>query len=555
MRFFSLLMFVAAFMCGNASYSPLKATTQESPSQEAHLTTKESSPFFLHTDDLLSIAALTNADLQDSPFLKDLQANQAVIAISDFNSLSEYPIDIEFLARAVLKDILASKTLRLSNAISGNALQSDKMLDSIRAMRNNSEFGDIIPKGSLLPPKYSLSARISSQAKALSSINSVEYSFIFSIVNLQNGLVEWDYIERIKKSAKAPLPNFRDAKITQSKYGQACLKSPQSKKISLSTKESCEVAIIEIWQNSFASIPANKAMLLYEYAKTGCALKSAFACRALGVAYKYGIKENLNTIAEFSGKDYGLALDEKEHILLQVDFAKAKSAYSKSCDLRDGGGCYNLALMQYHSENQDLQKASEYASKGCKYGFSDGCELEKEIEQAKSENLEPEALTKIAQCEENIPQSCVSVAFNYHHGLQGAVKNQTKASQYYKKACDLGYSHSCYILGMYQVQGYGQGAKDMREALKNVLKACNADPVRECEAINKLDPTKRTQQQCVTQGKLVAGSACLSAGGFFESGVGVKMDTNEALRTYKRGCDFGVDMACEAYKNLKERVR
>ena len=199
-------MFLAIFIVCNASYSTLKANPQETTSQESitqesttDTSIQESSPFFLTTDDLLSIAALTNADLQDSPFLKDLQANQAVIAISDFNSLSEYPIDIEFLARAVLKDILASKTLRLSNAISGNALQSDKMLDSIRAMRNNSEFGDIIPKGSLLPPKYSLSARISSQAKALSSINSVEYSFIFSIVNLENGLVEWDYIERIKR--------------------------------------------------------------------------------------------------------------------------------------------------------------------------------------------------------------------------------------------------------------------------------------------------------------------------------------------------------------------
>lgn len=66
--------------------------------------------------------------------------------------------------------------------------------------------------------------------------------------------MEWDYIERIKKSAKAPLPNVKDAKITQSKYGQACLKSAKSERINLSTKEACEVAIIEIWQNSFASI-------------------------------------------------------------------------------------------------------------------------------------------------------------------------------------------------------------------------------------------------------------------------------------------------------------
>ena len=518
----------------------------------------ESSPFFLTTDDLLSIAELTNADLQNSAFIRTLRTqnsadeiDKAVIAISDFISTSSYPINIEFLARATLKDILKSKTLNLTTTISGNALNADKMIDSIRSMRNESEFGDIIPKGLLLSPKYSLSAKISSETKALGAINSVEYSFIFTITDLHSGLVEWDYIERVKKSAKAPLPKL---KSVESKYGKLCLQKPTEIILQMDRKKACEVAIVDIWQGSFQAIPANKAMLMQQYANVACELDSAFGCRALGVVYKYGIKENLNTIAEFSGKDAGIALNEKENILLKANHIKAKNAYTKSCDLRDGGGCYNLSLLEYHSQHADLQKAGSYANKACEYGFGDGCELAKEIELSKGEVLSNDALDKISQCENGIPQGCLGAGFNYHHGTNGAVKNQTKASQYYKKGCDLGYSHSCYLLGMYQVQGYGVGAKDMREAVKNTLKACESDPIKECQTIGKFD-TNATQEICQRNTNLTIGSACLSAGSFFESGVGVKIDTNEALRIYKRGCDFGVENSCEAFKNLKERVR
>lgn len=106
------------------------------------------------------------------------------------------------------------------------------------------------------------------------------------------------------------------------------------------------------------------------------------------------------------------------------------------------------------------------------------------------------------------------------------------------------------------MQGYGSGAKDMRQALKNVLKACNSDPLKECNTIGKLDPNKhKTLDWCIQATNVRVGSSCLSAGNFFESGVGTKIDTNEALRVYKKGCDFGVQNSCEAYKNLRERVR
>lgn len=172
--FFALSMFSFCILFVDSSHSSDFGTQESS---------QDSSPFFLSTDDLLSVASLVSADLQISSFARSLDS-KAIIAISDFNSLSNYPIDIEILARATLKDIIAISKLSLTSAIFGNALSADKMLDSIRAMRNNSEFGDIIPKGSLLPPKYSLSARISSETKALPNINNVEYSFIFSIVNL-----------------------------------------------------------------------------------------------------------------------------------------------------------------------------------------------------------------------------------------------------------------------------------------------------------------------------------------------------------------------------------
>lgn len=54
--------------------------------------------------------------------------------------------------------MLDSKQFTLSAAIAGNAFNADPMLDKVRTMRNNEEFKDIISKGSLITPRYSLSA-------------------------------------------------------------------------------------------------------------------------------------------------------------------------------------------------------------------------------------------------------------------------------------------------------------------------------------------------------------------------------------------------------------
>lgn len=145
--------------------------------------------FALTFDDMTQITSLAGADLLESSFIKDSNnKNKKVLMISDFNNLS----DIGLLARELISDMVRSQKFTLTAAISGNAFNANPSLDKIRAMRNNEEFSDIIPKGTLIAPKYSLSARITNDTAKQGNLHIVSYHFIFGIVNLESGLVEWD---------------------------------------------------------------------------------------------------------------------------------------------------------------------------------------------------------------------------------------------------------------------------------------------------------------------------------------------------------------------------
>ena len=156
----------------------------------------------LDSKDLESLAQRAQEDMLDSVFFKDISTPQ-VIALSDFANLTHFELDIQTLARLPLVSLRDSGKFSLTGAISGNALNADPLLDGIRAQRNKAEFQDIIPKGALLAPTYSLSACISDSLAPLDSGADsknaqnpqkvrTNLSFIFSITNLKTGLIEWD---------------------------------------------------------------------------------------------------------------------------------------------------------------------------------------------------------------------------------------------------------------------------------------------------------------------------------------------------------------------------
>ncbi|MFP6206081.1 tetratricopeptide repeat protein [Helicobacter pylori] len=91
------------------------------------------------------------------------------------------------------------------------------------------------------------------------------------------------------------------------------------------------------------------------------------------------------------------------------DFSKARKYFEKACELKDGGGCFNLGELYLE---KDSKKAVAL--------FEKSCDL-------------------------NISRGCGALGVLYYNG-QGVEKNLTKAAQYISKACKLGDQKACEVL-------------------------------------------------------------------------------------------------------------
>ena len=479
--------------------------------------------FMLSHSDISQVVNLGYANLEDSAFMKGSKKSKKVFMISDFNNMSDFDIDITLLAREFMTQMLQSKQFALSGALASNAFDADPSLDRIRALRNNKEFADMIPKGALIAPKYALSARISNDISTQGKFNIITYHFIFSVINLENGLVEWDYIEHIKKSSKEPLPPLN----RESPYGRACVANALSPN---ERKEACEVAINEIWLGNFESIPQNKRELLHTYAQKATDLGSAFGARVLGTSYKFAY----------------------------TDFTRAKKYYAKSCEGGDGGGCYNLSLLYENAQGveQDIALAKKYAQSACEKGFRAGCENLKLLAQYKDdEQLDETALTNQRDCEKGLGIACGNLSSYYYHGFGGANKNITKARMLLEKGCTLKDTYSCYQLGLWELQGLGGALKSGKKALEHIVYACETDAKKACRVMENFSEQQQYFYKCEDNAKNIANAACLNAGDLYENALDIKHDNAQALKYYKKSCDGGLKVACNAYNALAQKLK
>lgn len=472
-------------------------------------------------EEITQFSELAGYDLLHSDFAQG-DKGKKIIAISDFYNLTDFALDSALIARVFLQQIKDSQVFSLTNAIAGNASNTDPMLDSIRAMRNNLEFGNVIPKGALLAPKYSLSGRISNDIKELGGKTIVQYNIILSITNLENGLVEWDYVDSIKKTYEGKIP---EGFFTQTRYGLICSGSANA---DISLKEACELAIAEIWEGSFQDIAPNKRDSIVRYAKKACELDSAFGCRAYAAAYRYGVGE-------------------------KQDFAKAMKFYQKACQKSDGNACYNMALMYQNAQGvaQNLKEADTYAHRACTLDFEAGCGLHQKLTAlAQEDSLDERGQMLTQQCEANDSVACGDLAFYYYHGFGGANRNPTKAAHLFQKGCELGDVNSCYQIGLWHVSGLGGAIKDWGIAAGYMDKPCNLYTLKFACA------NTTHQAQCQKHFENYKSNACFSLGALYEhGGINLKQDIKKALETYKKSCDMGLENACVYYNNLKESLK
>ncbi|KAB7523126.1 sel1 repeat family protein, partial [Flagellimonas olearia] len=60
---------------------------------------------------------------------------------------------------------------------------------------------------------------------------------------------------------------------------------------------------------------------------------------------------------------------------------EALDRYSKACEMKNGGGCFNLGAMQYNGEGvtRNEKQAIENFKKGCKLGAKGACDILKQL--------------------------------------------------------------------------------------------------------------------------------------------------------------------------------
>lgn len=132
------------------------------------------------------------------------------------------------------------------------------------------------------------------------------------------------------------------------------------------------------------------------YYKMACELGHYPACNSLGVLYHLGLVKaqdsteilHLYTYACQGG--YGRACNNvgvmfEEGIGLKRDYKQAALYYSDACLAQDDKACFNLAELFHKGKGvkRNKLKAKEFYGLACDFGFQNGCELYKNLEERK----------------------------------------------------------------------------------------------------------------------------------------------------------------------------
>lgn len=210
-----------------------------------------------------------------------------------------------------------------------------------------------------------------------------------------------------------------------------------------------------------------------------CIKNDTESCNRLGVLYRLG---------------YGVEKDTK----------KAMSYFQKTCDIKNGVGCWLLGGM-YEGVEKDINKAKMHYEQACDLENGDGC----------------------------------NALGNLYHYADNETKDEKKAKEYYIKAttylqkkCDVHKDgDSCWKAANMHLLGQGV-EQDYKKAAQYYEKSCAL-------------PKKYK----------FFDNGCYELGDLYYKGQGVKQDFVKAKEYYKKGCDFGTkhnsEYACSMYKELE----
>ncbi len=256
--------------------------------------------------DIQSVVAKASHSLLESDFAKSLTSRK-LLAIADFSNETSDDVDVEFLSRALAREIAKSKKFTLTNAIAGSGSRAEALLGESFGLINDPNFNQYTTKekGELLAPDLSLTGRIIERSKIIGENKRVDYQFLLVMTDLTNGKVVWDSEEIISKVIdKDKAQDFAPKEVKKARHIQALERECESGK-----NESC-MELADLYYDG-QGVPQDYKKA-FELLQKACDGGNAQGCYILGLVYfnGQGVRKKYKKAKEYVGKACDLGLQQ-----------------------------------------------------------------------------------------------------------------------------------------------------------------------------------------------------------------------------------------------------
>lgn len=467
--------------------------------------------FGIDIHDIDKVIESNAASLLDSQYARTLQGKR-LLAIADITNETSEAIDIELMARKLARALRKSGKFTLTNAIAGSGAKADRFIKDSRKLTKDPTYNQYTTheQDTLQAPDLSLSGKITQRSKKIGEVVRFDYVFLLTLSDIKTGRVVWDHEEIISKVAD---PSVLSEIEQQNKAKQ---REKELQALRAQCKGGDKKACYTLFEKG--DIKGLQGI---------CDSKVGLACMFVGLEFH-----------------------------LQENIAQAKVWFKKGCDYNEPNSCGMLGVFYLGEKN--YTQAFTFFTKACNGGermacnnlgafYEKGWGVERSGEKALG--------LFVKACEKGVGFGCGNAGRFYHFGKAGVKKDFIKARSYYTKACGLDVAEACYLVGGMYENGEG-GAKDEAKALDMYKKACELDNGNGCVGAGVLLIDK---QQYAKARKLYEkgcgldnGTACLNLGGLYYNGQGARQDFAKAKELAGKACDLGAQKGCEAYKNLRD---
>ncbi len=242
------------------------------------------------------------------------------------------------------------------------------------------------------------------------------------------------------------------------------------------------------------------------------------------------------------------------------DLEKAAIAYTRACEEKAVGGCFNAGFLL---RNRDLaEQAHAQFQRGCDLGYTAACnEAALAYKSGKGAPKDIDRARKMFDegCAKDLALACTNLADFYANAL-GVEADPTRAFELFVKGCDLKDEEAaiaCDRAGGALYVGRGVESDKVR-ATAYFDKGCELSPnycynsgvmAEHGDGTAKDLPRSRALYEKACKAGNPEG--CNNLGHFFDEGIGGPLDKAAAKTLFQSACDAGLELGCTNLKTME----